>query len=353
MLRSTSPISFVTRRRSKSWRRPSFRELIRGQPLEIPIRIWDAGCSTGEETYSIAMLFLEAIASVKAKREASALFASDVDDDALTIARRQGLCGVDRQGRPRDPARPFLHQGGSRLPRHPRTAGNGGVYNPGSAGPVRRSRGWISCRAATCSSTCAPMCRRRCSCCSISRCAGGRYSVSRGLEPSAASVNASSLSRRSIGSSGILAAAGRAKSPSRSRRARAIENARRTRRNAPRRSRRAHDQQGLARQALLDAFAPASGAHQYPRRGPPYYFGPIDRYLKVAAGEAGRNLYAMAPREGLGSQAARGDPPGLGRAYVHHHRARADAARGRRGDGEAVGCAGRVRRRGAASGQLL
>ena len=29
-----------------------------------------------------------------------------------------------------------------------------------------------------------------------------------------------------------------------------------------------------------------------------YYFGPIDRYLKVAVGEASRDLFAMA-REGL------------------------------------------------------
>src|SRR5579859_558949 len=61
-------------------------ELISRQPLEIPIRIWDAGCSTGEETYSIAMLFLEAITSAKRNVKLQ-LFASDVDDDALMIAR--------------------------------------------------------------------------------------------------------------------------------------------------------------------------------------------------------------------------------------------------------------------------
>jgi two-component system CheB/CheR fusion protein len=40
-------------------------ELVRRQPLDMPLRIWDAGCSTGEETYSIAMLFLEEIAGAK------------------------------------------------------------------------------------------------------------------------------------------------------------------------------------------------------------------------------------------------------------------------------------------------
>ena len=48
-------------------------ELIRRQPLDRPIRIWDAGCSTGEETYSIAMLFLEEIASAQPQREAAGL----------------------------------------------------------------------------------------------------------------------------------------------------------------------------------------------------------------------------------------------------------------------------------------
>ena len=61
-------------------------ELIRRQPLDKPIRIWDAGCSTGEETYSIAMLFLEAITAAKRNVKLQ-VFASDVDDDAVAIAR--------------------------------------------------------------------------------------------------------------------------------------------------------------------------------------------------------------------------------------------------------------------------
>ena len=53
----------------------------------------------------------------------------------------------------------------------------------------------------------------------------------------------------------------------------------------------------LARQALLDAYAPASVLINARHEGL-YYFGPIDRYLKVAAGEASRDLFAMA-RDGL------------------------------------------------------
>src|SRR6202048_1617296 len=61
-------------------------ELIRRHPPDKPIRIWDAGCSTGEETYSIAMLFLEAITAAKRNVKLQ-VFASDVDDDAVAIAR--------------------------------------------------------------------------------------------------------------------------------------------------------------------------------------------------------------------------------------------------------------------------
>ncbi len=45
-----------------------------------------AGCSTGEETYSLAMLFLEEIAAAKRNIKLQ-VFASDVDEDAVALAR--------------------------------------------------------------------------------------------------------------------------------------------------------------------------------------------------------------------------------------------------------------------------
>ena len=61
-------------------------DLVRLQPPDRPLRIWVAGCSTGEETYTIAMLFLEEIAAAKRDIKLQ-VFASDVDGDAVALAR--------------------------------------------------------------------------------------------------------------------------------------------------------------------------------------------------------------------------------------------------------------------------
>ena len=61
-------------------------ELVRNHAPDKPIRIWIAGCSTGEETYSLAMLFQEAIAAAKLSIKLQ-VFASDVDPDAIATAR--------------------------------------------------------------------------------------------------------------------------------------------------------------------------------------------------------------------------------------------------------------------------
>ena len=54
--------------------------------LEQPVRAWVAGCSTGEEAYSIGMLLLEHIAAAKPRLRLQ-IFATDIDEDALKIAR--------------------------------------------------------------------------------------------------------------------------------------------------------------------------------------------------------------------------------------------------------------------------
>ena len=64
-------------------------DLIRDHAPDRPLRIWIAGCSTGEEAYSFAMLFREQIAAV-GSTVALQIFASDVDAEAVEGAR-EGL----------------------------------------------------------------------------------------------------------------------------------------------------------------------------------------------------------------------------------------------------------------------
>ncbi len=60
--------------------------LVQAHPSGQPLRVWVAGCSTGEETYSLAMLFLEQIQAAGRPIRLQ-VFASDVDAEAIAAAR--------------------------------------------------------------------------------------------------------------------------------------------------------------------------------------------------------------------------------------------------------------------------
>lgn len=60
--------------------------MVAEHPPELPLRIWVAGCSTGEETYSLAMLFFDAI-RVANRPIKLQILASDADSRALGCAR--------------------------------------------------------------------------------------------------------------------------------------------------------------------------------------------------------------------------------------------------------------------------
>ncbi len=64
-------------------------ELLANQPPEQTLRAWVVGCSTGEEAYSLAIAFTEALERTKPGRELNLqIFASDISPEAITIARR-------------------------------------------------------------------------------------------------------------------------------------------------------------------------------------------------------------------------------------------------------------------------
>jgi two-component system, chemotaxis family, CheB/CheR fusion protein len=61
-------------------------DLLRAAGAATPIRVWSAGCASGEEAYSIAILLAEAMGS-DAFRERVKIYATDVDEEALAQAR--------------------------------------------------------------------------------------------------------------------------------------------------------------------------------------------------------------------------------------------------------------------------
>ena len=63
------------------------RPLVAETPRSRQIRVWVAGCSTGEEAYSIAILFTEIMEEMNCRRDIK-IFATDLDADAITTATR-------------------------------------------------------------------------------------------------------------------------------------------------------------------------------------------------------------------------------------------------------------------------
>jgi two-component system, chemotaxis family, CheB/CheR fusion protein len=61
-------------------------ELIESIPEEEPIRVWSAGCASGEEAYTAAIVLLEALGEDAFRRRVK-IYATDIDEEALAEAR--------------------------------------------------------------------------------------------------------------------------------------------------------------------------------------------------------------------------------------------------------------------------
>jgi two-component system CheB/CheR fusion protein len=62
-------------------------EMLGHKESDEPVRAWSAGCATGEEAYTIAILLAEALGDEHFRNRVK-VFATDVDDDALDQARQ-------------------------------------------------------------------------------------------------------------------------------------------------------------------------------------------------------------------------------------------------------------------------
>src|SRR5206468_11583109 len=61
--------------------------VVQSKGPSAPIRVWDAGCASGEETYTIAILLAEELGR-GAFADRVKIYATDIDEDALEQARR-------------------------------------------------------------------------------------------------------------------------------------------------------------------------------------------------------------------------------------------------------------------------
>lgn len=60
--------------------------ILAGKQAGDPVRIWSAGCASGEEAYTIAMVLAEAMGEERFREQAK-IYATDMDDEALREAR--------------------------------------------------------------------------------------------------------------------------------------------------------------------------------------------------------------------------------------------------------------------------
>ncbi|HEY8560145.1 MAG TPA: PAS domain S-box protein [Pyrinomonadaceae bacterium] len=83
-------------------------KVFHGKTAKDAVRVWIAGCATGEEAYSLAMLLQERAASAGANAPAIQIFATDIDERAIAHARRGLYTETDAADVPPERLRRFF-----------------------------------------------------------------------------------------------------------------------------------------------------------------------------------------------------------------------------------------------------
>ena len=76
-----------------------------------PIRVWSAGCATGEEAYTAAMLLAEALGLDQFAARVK-IYATDIDEDALGVARSATYAAKQLENVPDDLRERYFHEAG-------------------------------------------------------------------------------------------------------------------------------------------------------------------------------------------------------------------------------------------------
>ena len=78
----------------------------------LPIRVWSAGCASGEEAYTLGMLMAEAL-GIEEFRQRVKIYATDIDEEALTQARQAVYTTKDVQAVPSELRKKYFEPLGS------------------------------------------------------------------------------------------------------------------------------------------------------------------------------------------------------------------------------------------------
>jgi two-component system CheB/CheR fusion protein len=89
-------------------------ELVAGRPADAPIRVWSAGCASGEEAYTLAIVLAEKL-GLDAFRDRVKIYATDVDEEQLTEARQATYSEQALQAVPPELAEKYFEPAGGRF----------------------------------------------------------------------------------------------------------------------------------------------------------------------------------------------------------------------------------------------
>jgi two-component system CheB/CheR fusion protein len=84
-------------------------QLLDTRPPDSPIRVWSAGCASGEEAYTIAMVLARVVGD-DAFRERVKIYATDIDEQALDQARHGAYLPRKVEDVPRDALERFFER---------------------------------------------------------------------------------------------------------------------------------------------------------------------------------------------------------------------------------------------------
>ena len=124
-------------------------QLLQDRPKGNPVRVWSPGCSTGEETYSLAIVLKECSEELKFQGgPAIQIFGTDLDKDAIDKARR----GTFPRGLPRTCRRSGWHASSTTRTRATASRKRSATWwslRRRTYWSIRRLRRWTSSAAAT------------------------------------------------------------------------------------------------------------------------------------------------------------------------------------------------------------